>query len=163
MQSFLRSLAIVGIATFTLSACSSSPEPVQSEWPSWYDVRQNDDQYFYGFAEGHSNNANMAARQARLNARGELAESLQTSFEAEAREGGQHNLDDPETYGVFTSAMQERTQTAVTGAEVYQIERVRQDDGSVRVFVGVRMPRNQAELTGRALLDEMDERMQATR
>ncbi|MCC5855549.1 MAG: LPP20 family lipoprotein [Idiomarina sp.] len=140
--------------------CSSKPE---SEWPSWFDVQADPDQYFYGFGEGVSANSNLAARQARLNAQAQLAEAFSIYVESEARQAGQVNLDDPETAGTFIDAIQARVQTTVEAVETDQVERVRLPDGSVRVFVRMRMPRNQGARTGRQILDEFDERMRTSR
>ncbi|WP_113908204.1 LPP20 family lipoprotein [Aliidiomarina celeris] len=152
--------AILFAAVVGLAGCSSKPD---NEWPSWFDVQAEPEAYFYGFGEGVSRDSNLAARQARLNAQAQLAESFAIYVESEARQAGQINLGDPETSGTFIDAVQARVQETVQAVETDRVERVRLPDGSTRVYVRMRMPRNQGARTGREILDEFDARMRETR
>ncbi|MCO4322439.1 LPP20 family lipoprotein [Aliidiomarina quisquiliarum] len=144
----------------TLAGCSSKPE---SEWPKWFDVQAEPETYFYGFGEGISSDSNLAARQARLNAQAQLAESFAIYVESEARQAGQVDLGEQETAGTFIDAIQARVQETVQSVETDMVQRVRLPDGSTRVFVRMRMPRSQGARTGREILDEFDARMKQTR
>lgn len=135
----------------------------KDSWPSWFDVQEEPDTYFYGFGEGVSSDANLAARQARLNAQAQLAEAFTIYVESEARQAGKIELGDVNTSGLLIDAIQARVQETITAVEQDKAERVRLPDGSTRVFVRMRMPRSQGERTGREILDEFDKRMQATR
>ncbi|CUS47137.1 MAG: LPP20 family lipoprotein [Idiomarinaceae bacterium HL-53] len=151
---------LLATALLVLAGCSSKPD---SEWPEWFDVQAEPDTYFYGFGEGVSQDSNLAARQARLNAQAQLAEAFSIYVESEARQAGQVDLGDPATSGTFISAIQARVQETVTSIEADKAERIRLPDGSTRVFVRMRMPRNQGARTGREILDEFEERMRETR
>ncbi|RTE86092.1 MULTISPECIES: LPP20 family lipoprotein [Gammaproteobacteria] len=153
-------LLLISAAAIALAGCASKPE---SEWPEWFDVQAEPETYFYGFGEGVSRDSNLAARQARLNAQAQLAESFAIYVESEARQAGQVDLGDPATSGTFISAVQARVQETVTSIEADKAERIRLPDGSTRVFVRMRMPRNQGARTGREILDEFEERMRETR
>lgn len=153
-------LLLISAAAIALAGCASKPE---SEWPEWFDVQAEPETYFYGFGEGVSRDSNLAARQARLNAQAQLAESFAIYVESEARQAGQVDLGDPATSGTFISVVQARVQETVTSIEADKAERIRLPDGSTRVFVRMRMPRNQGARTGREILDEFEERMRETR
>lgn len=144
----------------TLAACSSKPG---DEWPEWFDAQAEPETYFYGFGEGVSSDSNLAARQARLNAQAQLAESFAIYVESEARQAGQVDLGEQATAGTFIDAVQARVQETVQSVETDKVERVRLPDGSTRVFVRMRMPRSQGARTGREILDEFDARMKQTR
>lgn len=150
------------MATFllVLAGCSAKPG---AEWPKWFDVQAEPETYFYGFGEGVSSDSNLAARQARLNAQAQLAESFAIYVESEARQAGQVDLGEQATAGTFIDAVQARVQETVQAVETDKVERVRLPDGSTRVFVRMRMPRSQGARTGREILDEFDARMHETR
>ncbi|RFA30785.1 hypothetical protein CAI21_04575 [Alkalilimnicola ehrlichii] len=151
-------------AAFLIAGCASTPEQprtVDAGWPDWYQVYDADEQYFYGFGEGHSSRLNMATQQARLAAQTELAQAVDARVQALAQEGAQQSLDDPQVRGVFESAQRSLVDTSLSDAQPDQVHRVRQDDGSVRVFIRMRMPRNEADRIGRSVIDEMDRQLGA--
>lgn len=151
---------LLALTMLVMTACSSTK--IQKP-PKWFDQQSEPETYFYGFGEGVSSDSNIAARQARLNAQGQLAESFAIYVESEARQAGQVDLGEQMTSGTFLDALQARVQETVQSVEMDKVERVRQKDGSTRVFVRMRMPRNQGARTGRQILDEFDARMRETR
>lgn len=151
---------LVALATLIIAGCTSTNAP---KYPKWFDQQAEPETYFYGFGEGVSSDSNVAARQARLNAQAQLAESFAIYVESEARQAGQVDLGEQDTSGTFIDAIQVRVQETVQSVESDRVERIRQADGSTRVFVRMRMPRNQGARTGRQILDEFDARMRETR
>ena len=148
--------------SFALAGCGfsgSKQTQAKSEWPSWYQVYDADENYYLGFGEGHSTHLNMATSQARLAAQTELAQSVNSRVQAMVQQGAQQSLDDPQVRGVFEAAQRSLVDTRIADAEADQVHRVRQEDGSVRVYMRVRMPRDEVDNSGRAVLDEMSSRL----
>lgn len=151
-----------------LVGCSSSPEPEQDQsqslsLPDWYDAMSSDDEYYYGYGEGHSARLDTARRQARLSARGELAEQLETQLQSMAQEGAEQSMDDPEVRGMYQEASRQLVEQDLVASETDESEFIREDDGSIRVFLRMRMPQDQSEQAARNALDEMDAQLDASR
>lgn len=157
-----RALLVGLTAMLALSACSSSqPESSPLDIPAWYSMIEHDDEFYYGFGEAKATNLGSADRMARLEARAQLAESISSDIRALTDQGVETDFETGQTMGVASDAMEAAVSARLQGAELDQIERVRQPDGSIQVYVRMRMPREQAEAVGQSALDYMRENVAA--
>ena len=169
-NAFLRNLLVPALGLAFLAGCSSSPEPEQQDdqaqslnIPDWYDAVSSDGDYYYGYGEGHSARLDTARRQARLSAREELASQLETQIQSMAQQGSEQNMDDPEVQGMYQEAARQLVEQDLIGSETDEAEYFREDDGSTRVFMRMRMPMDQSEQAANDALDEMDAQLDARR
>lgn len=141
--SLTKGLLVAALALLA-SACASGPtETPADQWPDWYGQYDNE-QYYFGYGEGRSNDANMAARQARLNAQAELAENMAVDVVSEIEQSGTVELGSAEVSGQARDFISGQVRVQLTGVEADETERTRLEDDSVRVLVRLRLDRGEA-------------------
>lgn len=145
-------------------ATRTAPEtPAAAEWPEWYQVYEPDESLLFGFGEGRSTQPNLAMQQARLAARAELAEQISVHIQALTQQGAQQALDSPATLGSLEAAQRALVERSLAGSRPDRVQRQREADGSVRVFVRMSAPRDEAALAGQSALTRMDQLLEQRR